>query len=308
MKTRTFSLLVMCFACAGPLAALVSAQPPSLRPARFQPPGEPTLIVLPEAPRELWKISTGEQAIDVAWRFLATQRQASVVVEVEQVKAGTDNSPYLHRAIAGREVWRVVLRGVNVDDRPVQPATIEDKAPPADGKTPAKARPAAMRDLCVLLDPESGGLLKLSTHDRQGEPREYTEPSGESATRQLFSWGIEQWIGVIEEPPATTFLEALRAIRGQGFATFEAQEIVAHAVHESENLRTNRLAWSIHTRGITPVQPNRDRSVTIKARNHLRHIVDATTGAWVGAGTTPQPDEPPKEKAPPPSSDRKPPG
>lgn len=298
MRIRMFYLIVMCFACAGPVSARGHEQPDAARYALSQPRGEPKLIVLPEAPQEKWKITTGDEAIDVAWRFLAKQRQASAVADAQQVKADADNSPYLYRAISGREVWRVVLRGVNIDD----------KVPSADGKPPEKALPATTRDVCVLLDPVTGGLLKISTCDRLEEPREYAEPLGQSATRQVANWNAEQWTGVLEEPPATTFLEALRAIRGQGFQTFEAQEIVAYAVKESENLKTRREAWSIHTRGITPVQPHRDRSVSVKARNHLRHLVDAKTGAWVGAGTTPQPDEPAKEKAPTSPPGRKPPG
>lgn len=298
MNTRAFFFVVMCFACAVPGTGRGLAQLDAARSTRAQPPGVPELAVLPEAPRERWKIATSEQAIDLAWRFLATQRQASAVVEAQQVKADADNSPYLYRAIAGREVWRVVLRGVNIDDRPDQPAKTDDKAA-------EKARPPATRDLCVLLDPVTGGLLKISTCDRQQEPREYTEPSGESSTRQLFNWGAEQWTGVLDEPPPITFLEALHAIRGQGFPTFEAQEIVAYSVHWSWTKREQRHVWSIHTRGIRPVQPNRDGIVSDKARNHLRHNVDAKTGAWVGAGTTPQPDEPAKEESTPAAPDRK---
>lgn len=271
------------------------AEPQEKKPSRRVgsiPPPFPTEMKLSAADRDKVVVADVQAAITKAWCYVGEPASKKPDATAEKVVLGRSNAPYMWRSLEGRPVWKVRITNLVLRSQDNDPRAIESVP---TGTTPPVGGMVTGRDVEVTIDATLGRLIELRVLPRSGNAATYREPDGETATRGMFNIGLETWKGLPENPPKTSFLGALESIRNQGWQTDDAKEIVAHYVEWYWMRRDEREAWSIHTRGIDPVQRNRDGQVPVEARNHLRHIVDGKTGEWVTAGTTPQPSEKPAE-------------
>jgi len=200
-----------------------------------------------------------------------------------------DNTPFLHRQIKGKKnVWRIEIKNVRLKLKSVWPR-YKDKY---------------LRNFEVLVDPNTGHLLRFRSKFDGYDPNMLPEPSAEVAEAQIRGAGYEIYHGFPSEPPKISFLEALDAIKAKGLTSpLLAKEIYALYVMESKMKSQPRPVWAITLRGIPPlhfitVPPgvSPDKLPPIWLRNRFRFVVNAVTGKVLFANTWPQPINPEKKK------------
>lgn len=272
------------------LTAISTPQPdqPAEQPATKKP--EPKLVPQgrgseppadsdpADRPRSEWLIGDPDAAIAQARKALGLEADGSKLATAELVIGKDNQTPYLSRNIDRRKLWCVTFQRVDLlqsGERPVDP----DQGVPR------------LRDVDVYVSPVGGLLFKVVSRWPEGEPPMAPEPSAESATLQLSCAANEVWYAFAPEPPKVSLAQALRIIQSNGGDARGAKQIVAYCVQWSiMDRHPAKRAWSVNLRGITPFEaafPGGSED----ARNHLRHIVDAETGEWLKATTSPQPEK-----------------
>jgi hypothetical protein len=116
-------------------------------------------------------------------------------------------------------------------------------------------------------------------------------PSAPEEERQLRNLG-ERFVALPELEPAVDFYNALKQIDVAGLAPVqEARQVIAYLVTHHTRRYGPRPVWIIQTRGIElPLEGYAaEVDIPIDARNHMRHVIDAMTGAWLYSDTAPQP-------------------
>ena len=174
-------------------------------------------------------------------------------------------------------------------DRPIWHVVI------ADWKLQLKSAPADAvdrytRTFDILLEPKDGKLLKILSRWPKGAPPIAPQPAADSAAVQMKNAGLERYHAFPKTEPSISFLEALDVVLNDGGRgnPLVAKQILAHYVVRSAMGREPKAVWAITLRGIPPFRAAYP-GVPVDARNHVRHIVDAKTGKWLSAGTSPQP-------------------
>ncbi len=245
-----------------------SAQGPDQEPAAVQTrPSQKTA-------REAWAVQTEAQAVAKAREIVGLGTVSSPRLSAELTTLAEDNTPFLHGQLVGRPIWRVVIQGWRLQ---------LTSAPPSD-----EDQYARMFDL--LIDPRNGHLLKASSRWPEGVPTIAPEPSAASAEEQMPRSGLERYLGFPETPPGVSLLDALNAVLKEGEGNpLQAKQIIAHYVMQTRMDCKPRAVWAITLRGIAPLKPP-PAGVSPDALNHVRNIIDANTGRFLGAGTCPQPD------------------
>jgi len=203
----------------------------------------------------------------------------------ERVDVNDDNTPFLYRQIKGKKnVWRIEIKNVRLKLKSVWPR-YKDKY---------------LRNFEVLVDPNTGHLLRIRSKFDGYDPNMLPEPTAEWAEARLRGAGYEIYHGLPDEPPEISFIQALNAIGGHPLL---AKEIYALYVMESKMKSQPRPVWAITLRGIPPlhfitVPPgvSQDKLPPIWQRNHFRYVVNAVTGKVLFATTTPQPMDPEQKK------------
>lgn len=200
-----------------------------------------------------------------------------------------DNTPFLHRQINGKKnVWRIEIKNVRLKLKSVWP----------------RYKDNYLRNFEVLVDPNTGHLLRIRSKFDGYDPNMLPEPPAEWAEARIRGAGYEIYHGFPAEPPKISFLEALDAIMTKGVTSpLLAKEIYASYVMESEMKSQPRPVWAITLRGIPPLQTitvppgvSKDKLPPIWQRNHIRFVVNAVTGKVLFANTSPQPMDPEQKK------------
>ncbi|MHC4416825.1 MAG: dockerin type I domain-containing protein [Planctomycetota bacterium] len=217
-------------------------------------------------------IRTAREAIDQALGLLGAPAELRAQAVAALVKIEQDNTPFLSDRIAGQELWRVTLRNW----RPL-------------GSAPGDGEGSFASTFDVLLDPGTADLLTIKSRWPAGVPQIAPEPPARSAEAQMRRAGRERYHGVPDGNPPLSFLQALEAVRRHGVGDpARARQIVAQYVLRSGMGGDPRPVWVVTLRGFTPLAASRP-GVPEDARNHIRNIIDADTGEWLLATTSPQP-------------------
>ncbi len=183
--------------------------------------------------------------------------------------------PFLWREVAGRSAWRVTIAG--------SPLTLRSASQSQHDRYP--------RLFTVILDEETGRLLELYSTFSGDAPDMRPLPSAQSAEHQLRN-EEEVYTGFPGEDPKVNFLDALSIILTQGMGSpLLAKEFYGVCVMESNMGAPARPVWAITLRGLPPLPvrgPGGD-SVPAWQRNHMRNVLDSSTGAFLFATNSPQP-------------------
>lgn len=223
--------------------------------------------------RKEWKIRDDGEAIAQARQILGLSEKSSARVSATLVTLAEDNTPFLNEKLVGRPIWQVVITDWRLEL----------------ASAPQEARDSFGRTFDVFLDPPNGALLKLASRWPDGVPVIAPEPPAAFAAEQMKRAGLERYHGFVSPAPPVDFVRALDVVYKDGVGDpLVAKQIVAHCIMRSAMEQKPRAVWAITLRGIAPLKAAYP-GVPIDARNHIRNIVDAKTGKWLSAGTSPQP-------------------
>ena len=224
-----------------------------------------------------WIVHNQAQAVAQVFETLGAPEHLRSETTAKLVTLAEDNTPFLSEQIVGRQVWHVIIRKWKLRLDSAMPG-FED---------------SYERTFDVLLDPEDGNILKIVSRWPEGIAEIAPEPSASSAELQMRGAGLEKYHSFPKTKPSISFLQALDVTLKEGFGNpLQAKQIVAHYVVRSSMERKPKRVWAITLRGITPFRAAYP-GVAEDARNHMRNIIDATTGKWISANTSPQPESEP---------------
>lgn len=230
-------------------------------------------------------------ATERALRYTGLGDQPQIRISAEPgIVPADDNVPFLQ--LAGRSVWRVVMKDVRI--------LIRD----ADGV--AHVNPS-IRELEVLLDHTDGRLLKITSPSPPDQDPARKQPASGEREESVAS-RLERYEGVAPELPQVTFVAALQSTQDQGIGgATQAKQIealyvlVRRTAGPEENLpeaqdvempcwRNPCQRWIITFRYLPPVlppPPSGAGPIALPPFVHVQNEVDAITGEWVRAGSTP---------------------
>jgi hypothetical protein len=219
-------------------------------------------------------VSPPEQAaIRAALAQIGLAACGRVTLERTALAGGT--IPFLGPLLEGRPSWRV-----EIDDLAAA------RADPQAGRLPHVAH------LSATLAPDTGHVLLVRSPWPRGVPPIAPMPDAAEEERQL-GRQRERFTGLPAEAPAISLLKALKILEVEAPVPVGAtKELVAYYVLQETVRYPARPVWIVQTRGIPPFSLALDARVPDDALNHLRHVVDARTGRWLGSDSTPQPVAP----------------
>jgi hypothetical protein len=162
-----------------------------------------------------------------------------------------------------------------------------------DDITQRRGRPRFpnIKTLDAVVHPRTQLVYKLTTPWPAGAPPIAPFPSAPEEERQLRNLG-ERFVGLPDAEPDVDFYTALKQLESTGpVAPQQAKQVIAYLVTHHTRKYSPRNVWIIQTRGIELEMEGyaAQYGVPIDARNHMRHIIDATTGEWLYSDTAPQP-------------------
>jgi hypothetical protein len=207
-----------------------------------------------------------------------------IIYSYKQVNITDDNTPFLHEQIKGKkDVWLVEAKNVYLRRFP-------------------SGRENTDRKFSILVDSNSGKLLKITSKYDGFDPDMKPEPNAASAERQI--GGNEKYLGFPDTPPTITFLKALDILNEKAVSKpTSAKEIDAYYISWSSNdmswisktILGQHNVWVITLRGVPALPggswPGEDVSKIKKwSINHLRIVLDAETGEILSQGNSPQPE------------------
>jgi hypothetical protein len=237
-----------------------------------------------EVKRDLTKQRGVEAYVDELTGFGTLE---GITKSFTRVDVNDDNTPFLHRQINGRKnIWRAEFKNVRLKLK----------------STVRGFKDRYVRTFEVLIDPNTGHLLRIKSSCDVNDPDMLPEPPACHAEKQIKKHG-EIYHGFPNEPPKANLLDALDGV-GIG-SPLLAKEIHAVYVLHSSASRKHRRVWVVTLRGI-PYRPLKgvppefahipdEEIAPIWQRNRIRNVVDAVTGKPLFATTCPQP-LPPKGK------------
>ena len=225
-----------------------------------------------EDPSE-WVVPHKDQAVARVREIFGLPGHEDVATEAKIVLLAEDNTPFLSGQVIGRPVWHVVISDWK----------LQLKSAPPD------AEDSYARTFDIFLGAEDGRLLKIVSRWPEGVPTIPPEPGPASYTDQMRRSGNEKYYDFPSEAPPIKFLDALDTVLRDGGNALGAEQIVGQYVVWSRMGRDPKPVWAITLRDTQPFWEAAFPGVGISARNHMRHIVDAQTGKWICAGSTPQP-------------------
>lgn len=143
----------------------------------------------------------------------------------------------------------------------------------------------------AVVNPRTQLVYKIVSPWKASAPPIAPFPTALEEERQLRNLG-ERFVALPEVEPDVDFYNALKQIELAGIvAPQEANQVIAYLVTHHTRKYSPRPVWIIQTRGIEmPAEGYGGMGdVPVDARNHMRHVIDATTGAWLYSDTAPQP-------------------
>ena len=222
-----------------------------------------------------WRLRSSADAEAKAIAVFGVGARAACGSDAKLTVLEVDNTPFLSGAVVGRPVWVVTLHGAELRLVP-------------EGQQAGRPH---KRTFDIAFDAERGHLIRIQSHWPKGVPNLLLPPaSAASATEQFRRAGRQRYHRFLEDIPPVTFLDALGEIYRNGIGNpLSAPDISGQYVEASVMGREAKPTWAITLRGITPLKET--KGTCIHALNHMRYSVDAQTGRWLRAGTSPQPDE-----------------
>jgi hypothetical protein len=201
-------------------------------------------------------------AIRSAQRDLGISGQERVLAQF--IPLGGETLPFLQDTLQGKKTWRIEF------DKPRWPGLDLPGIP----------------SLVVLLEPERGHVMRVDSPwpGGQAPPPVFVEQ------RQLTAQG-ERFTRLPAERPPISLARALRVVAANGGNLGQAKQLIAYYVARQTPRDQGRPVWIIQIRGLPPFEAG-GPGVPVEARNHLRHVIDAGTGRWLGADSLPQPENP----------------
>lgn len=229
----------------------------------------------PETMTNQQRIGSEAEAIQRAMELTRLDALRGVTASATRVTVTDDSTPFLAKQIIGRVAWRVELSKVSLE----LASALQGFHDPY------------RRKFFVLLDEETSKLLGIASKFDGMDPDMRPLASAASAEQQLTA-EKEIYISLPVHDPPVRFLDALDAILSGGIGSpFLAKEIDASYVSHARMGAAPRDAWVITLRGLPPLPargPGGDQ-VPVWQRNHMRNVVDATTGKVLFATNSPQP-------------------
>src|SRR5258708_7035727 len=150
-----------------------------------------------------------------------------------------------------------------------------------------------LKSLDAVVSPRTQIVYKLTSPWAAEAPPIAPFPRAPEEERQLRNLG-ERFVGLPDTEPDVDFYTALKQLELTGpVAPQQAKQLIAYLVTHHTRKYSPRNVWIIQTRGIDMVMEGyaAQSDIPIDARNHMRHIIDATTGVWLYSDTAPQPVE-----------------
>jgi len=232
-------------------------------------------VALAEANRTNWRIRDAETALREGVRSLGLADAGARFHSVELVVVENYETPVLESRPGDAPIWHVTIGGWSIPRLETSPVTTKDPF---------------SRTVEMVMDPETSGLLRIRTRWPDGAPRIAPEPGGECVRMQIEE-SLEIYHRFCSDAPVVSFARAVRVVQESGGPVLVAKQIMGECVVWSYRADAARPVWMVTLRGIPPIDAAYPQ-VAEDARNHLRYVVDATTGKWLRATTTPQPCEP----------------
>jgi len=216
-----------------------------------------------------WTIRQANIAIEQSRKLLGLEALPIRRFQAELVVLDNDNTPYLWDQFVGKALWHVVAH-IGSFELPSSPPGSEDRYP---------------RVVDVFLDPATGKLVKLRTRWPKEELPMLPEVSGPFGAAQMQGHGGERYHGFPDQPPKTSFLEALDAIQRGGGAPFSAKQIAAVYVLQSSGNGQPRRVWAVTLRGVRwRGSTGGDRTDPVY---EWRYIVNDATGKYTRSCNVP---------------------
>jgi hypothetical protein len=154
------------------------------------------------------------------------------------IDVNDDNTPFLQSQINGKKgVWRVEINNVRLKLKSAVPS-FKDKY---------------VRRFEVLIDPNTGHLLRIRSTFDGNDPNMLPMPSAAIAEKQIRN-NDEVYHGFPPDPPNMTFLDALDSVGARGMGSpYRAKEIYGSYVLRSTTFEPEpRPSWVITLRGLDP--------------------------------------------------------
>jgi hypothetical protein len=204
---------------------------------------------------------------------LRDYKMADVKAEISDLSH--ESLPFLSKQLFGLETWRIEFNSLPFDDVNRQ----------SEISNPNISR------LVVFLAPESGQVMKVVSVWPDSVPRIADYPACVEEQRQMGD--ADRYTGLPIEAPKITLMEAIT--KCVPWSDGVKQIYACYVIHTSAN-HTAKPVWIVQLRGIQQIPfsipGGVEGNIPEDAGNHLRNIIDAQTGEWLGADTVPQPAGP----------------
>lgn len=192
-----------------------------------------------------------------------------------------DNTPFLHEKIKGKKnVWLVEVKNVHLKLKSAIPSH----------------KDRYTRKFDILVDPNTGNLLKITSKYEGYDPDMLPEPNAINAEKQLKRFG-EMYLDFPNTPSKISFLDALNVVGPQGRGDpYMAKEINGfYVILSKTDTLITRPVWIITMRGLPPLEPfgipaGSKLTLPVSARNFSTNVVDANTGQFLFANNIPYPE------------------
>lgn len=208
-------------------------------------------------------ITTAAQAIARSNAVTRLESVSSAPSAVE-TKLLEDATPFLGLRNTGKNVWRVTYP-----------------------KTPHSFQ----RSFVVVIDAQTGHMLFIDSFDDRNKTADVLAmPKTSDATDQLSEEG-EKYSDYPDRNPEIRFEKAIETLVATGnTASIKAWQIHAVYVMHSRNSSNAEPRWIVTLNGIPAIAGHGrgGEQVPIAQRNHIRHVVDATTGKLMFSTNSPQ--------------------
>lgn len=216
-------------------------------------------------------IETESQAIERAERVIGSVGRSKSRPSAQTVVLKDDDTPFLHKKLCDRPLWKTTLHNWSIDLRSSPPGQHDKYS----------------RTVEVLLDPVDGQVLKITATWPEAEATLGPRPSAKSAETQLGGPGAEHYLDFPSEPPQISFTEAIDALQRGGRNPLVAKQIIGRWVVWS-NLDSPPMAmWVITLRGIPPMRPYLSEARGLIMNPTMRFIVDPIEKRWVKGSSGP---------------------
>ncbi len=219
------------------------------------------------------KIENEVDAVAVAREVTGFAPSPGMLPLARRFTVERDDTPFVWRELVGAAAWRVEFANVSLDI----------KAAAAGAKDPFQ------RTFVVLMLEETGRVWSVRSIWPEPVADLKPEPPPDVAEAQMRP-EKDVYVGLATENPRINFQDALGIVLNNGVGSpFQAKEIDAVYVMESERNSVPRPVWAITLRGIPPL-PVSDPSIPVWQRNRMRNVVNANTGKLLFATNSPQPN------------------